>query len=379
MAAQREWFEKDFYKILGVAETATQKDITKAYRKLARDSHPDTHPGDNAAEERFKEVSAAYDVLGDDAKRKEYDEVRRLGPVGHPFGGPGGGPGGFNFNVDGDGLGDILGQMFGRGGRRGGGPSASAGPRRGGDLEATLTLDFEDAARGITTTLSLTSDAACGTCHGSGAKPGTQPKVCSQCGGRGIIDDNQGFFSFSSPCRNCGGRGVVIEEHCPTCRGTGVEHRPRDVQVRIPAGVADGQRIRLKGRGAPGLNGGPAGDLFVECHVAPHQLFGREGNNLTVRVPVTFAELALGGDIEVPTLEGPTVTLRIRPGTQSGTRHRVRARGISTNKDQGDLIVTVEVDVPTQLSAEQRAAVESLAAATTVSPRSGMAQQGRRS
>ncbi|HTH04825.1 MAG TPA: molecular chaperone DnaJ [Ilumatobacteraceae bacterium] len=379
MAAQREWFEKDFYKILGVADTATQKDITKAYRKLARDSHPDTHPGDAAAEERFKEVSAAYDVLGDDAKRKEYDEVRRLGPVGHPFGGPGGGPGGFNFNVDADGLGDLLGQMFGRGGRRGGGPSASAGPRRGGDLEATLTLDFEDAARGITTTLSLTSDAACDTCHGSGAKPGTQPKVCSQCGGRGVIDDNQGFFSFSSPCRNCGGRGVVVEEHCPTCRGTGVEHRPRDVQVRIPAGVADGQRIRLKGRGAPGFNGGPAGDLFVECHVAPHPLFGREGNNLTVRVPVTFAELALGGDIEVPTLEGPTVTLRLRAGTQSGSRHRVKAKGIETTKEQGDLIVTVEVEVPAQLTPEQRAAVESLAAATTVSPRSGMAQQGRRS
>jgi molecular chaperone DnaJ len=377
MAAQREWFEKDYYKILGVAETATQKDITKAYRKLARDSHPDTHPGDAAAEERFKEVSAAYDVLGDEAKRKEYDEVRRLGPVGgFGPGAPGGGPGGFNFNVDADGFGDILGQMFGRG-RRGGGASAAAGPRRGADLEASLTLDFEDAAKGITTTLSLTSDAACGTCNGSGAKPGTQPRVCSQCGGRGVIDDNQGFFSFSSPCRNCGGRGIVIDEACPTCRGTGVEHRPRDVQVRIPAGVADGQRIRLKGRGAPGLNGGPAGDLFVECHVAPHRLFGREGNNLTVRVPVTFPELALGGDIEVPTLDGPTVTLRLKPGTQSGTRHRVKGKGIETSKQHGDLIVTVDVVVPTHLTPEERAAVESLAAATTVSPRSGMAEQGR--
>ncbi len=268
MAAQREWYEKDYYKVLGVTDDATPKDITKAYRKLARDSHPDTHPGDDAAEERFKEVSAAYDVLGDEAKRKEYDEVRKLGPIGgFPGGGPGG-PSGFNFNVGSDGLGDILGQMFGRG-RRGGGPSAAAGPQRGADVEATLSLDFADAVKGITTTLYLTSDAQCSTCNGSGAKPGTQPKVCSNCGGRGVIDDNQGLFSFSSTCRVCGGRGVIINDPCPTCRGTGVERRQREVQARIPAGVADGQKIRLKGRGAPGRNGGPPGDLIVECHVAP--------------------------------------------------------------------------------------------------------------
>jgi DnaJ-class molecular chaperone len=223
MAAQREWYEKDYYKVLGVKDTDDAKAITKAYRKLARDSHPDTHPGDDAAEERFKEVSAAYDVLGDDAKRKEYDEVRRLGPSGFP-GGPGGGPGGYNFNVGADGLGDLLGQVFNRG-RRGGGASASAGPQRGADVEATLTLDFIDAAKGITTTLYLTSDAQCSTCNGSGAKPGTQPKVCSQCGGRGVVDDNQGFFSFSSPCRACGGGGVVVEQPCPTCRGSRVERR----------------------------------------------------------------------------------------------------------------------------------------------------------
>ena len=379
MAAQREWFEKDYYKVLGVAETATAKEITKAYRAAARDSHPDTHPGDTKAEERFKEVSAAYDVLGDEAKRKEYDEVRRLGPMGGGFGGPGGfdgAPGGFNFNVGADGLGDLLGQMF-RGGRRGGGASAGAGPQRGADVEANLTLDFVDAAKGITTTLSLTSDAACSTCHGSGAKPGTQPKVCSQCGGRGVVDDNQGFFSFSSPCRACQGRGVVVEQACPTCRGSGVEHRPRDVQARIPAGVADGQKIRLKGRGAPGRNGGPPGDLILECHVTPHVLFGRDGHNLTVRVPVTFAEAALGGDIDVPTLDGPTVTLRLKPGTQSGSRHRVKGKGIDAAKHTGDLIVTVDVAVPTHLTDEQRAAVEALAAATTVSPRARMAHEGR--
>ncbi len=368
MAAQREWYEKDYYKVLGVADDATPKDITKAYRKLARENHPDTHPGNAAAEEHFKEVSAAYDVLGDEEKRKEYDEVRKLGAFSAYGGGQPGGTQGFNFNVGADGLGDLLGQMFGRG-RRGAGPSAAAGPQRGADLEATLTLDFADAARGITTTLYLTSDAQCSACGGSGAKPGTQPKICSRCGGRGIIDDNQGFFSFSSPCPVCAGRGVVIEEPCPTCRGTGVERRPREVQVRIPAGVADGQRIRLKGRGSPGRSGGPAGDLYVECHVTPHRLFGRDGNNLTVRVPVTFAEAALGSDIDVPTLDGQRVTLRIKPGTPSGSRHRVKGKGISTPKATGDLIVTVDVQVPTLLDDAQRAAVEALAAATTVSPR----------
>ena len=376
MAAQREWFEKDYYRVLGVAETATAKEITKAYRKLARDSHPDTHPGDAAAEDRFKEVSAAYDVLGDETKRKEYDEVRRLGPVGgFGPGGPGGGPGGTTFNVGADGLGDLLGQMFGRG-RRGGGASAAGGPQRGADVEATLTLDFADAVHGLTTTLYLTTDAQCGTCNGSGAKPGTSPKVCSRCGGRGVVDDNQGFFSFSSPCQACAGRGVTIESPCLTCRGAGVEKRQREVQARIPAGVADGQKIRLKGRGAPGRNGGPAGDLIVECHVVAHPRFGRDGDNLTVRVPVSFDQAALGGEIEVPTLDGSPVTLRIKAGTQPGSRHRVRGKGVVTAKHHGDLIVTVDVQVPTHLTAEQRSAVEAYAAATRAA--AGASAQGER-
>ncbi len=369
MAAQRDWYEKDFYKVLGVAEDATPKDITKAYRKLARDNHPDTNPDNVAAENRFKEVSAAYDVVGDEAKRKEYDEVRRLGPAGGMgFPGGGGNTGPFNFNVGADGLGDLLGGMFNRGGR-GRGASAGGGPQRGEDLEASLTLDFVDAVQGMTTTLYLTSDAQCSTCNGSGAKPGTHPKTCSQCGGRGVVDDNQGFFSFSSPCRACQGRGVVIESPCPTCRGSGVEKRAREVKVRLPAGVADGQKIRLKGRGGPGRNGGPAGDLLVDCHVTPHKLFGRDGTNLTLRVPITFAEAALGSDIEVPTLLGQKVTLRIKPGTQSGTRHRVKGKGIETAKHTGDLIVTVEVQVPTSLTDQQREAIEAVASATTVSPR----------
>ncbi len=374
MTAQREWYEKDYYKILGVSETATPKEITKAYRKLARESHPDANPGDDAAETRFKEISAAYDVVGDEAKRTEYDEVRRLGPVGG-FGaggfGRGGGPGG--FDVGADGLGDLLGSMFGRGGR-GRGASSGAGPQRGADLEATLTLDFVDAIHGITTTLYLTSDAQCSTCQGSGAKPGTTPRTCSQCGGRGVVDDNQGFFSFSSPCRACQGRGIVIDSACPGCRGSGVEKRQREVKVRIPSGVADGQRIRLKGRGGPGRNGGPAGDLLVECHVHSHSIFARDGSNLTIRVPVTFAEAALGAEIDIPTLEGERVTLRLKHGTQTGSRHRVKGKGVVTPKHSGDLIVTVDVQVPHTLTAEQKHAIEALAAATTVSPREHLEQ-----
>ena len=388
MAAQREWFEKDYYQVLGVSDSASAKEITKAYRKLARDSHPDTHPGDEKAEERFKEVSAAYDVLGDEAKRKEYDEVRKLGPAGG-FGPGGFGPGGFDprgfgdeaggysFNVGADGLGDLLGQMF-RGGRRGRGGSAAAGPQRGDDLQAAITLDFADAAQGLTTTLHLTSDAPCSTCHGSGSRPGTAPRTCSQCGGRGVVDDNQGMFSFSTPCRACGGRGVVIDDPCPTCRGTGAEHRAREVQVRIPAGVDDGQTIRLPRRGGPGRNGGPPGDLLVECRVMPHHTFGRDAknrNNLTVTVPITFAEAALGAEVEVPTLDGHRVMLRLRPGTRSGSRHRVAGRGIAAKRGTGDLIVTVHVDVPKNLTDAQRAALEAFAAATP-SPRLGASHTG---
>jgi molecular chaperone DnaJ len=374
--AQREWFEKDYYALLGVSADASAKEVTKAYRKLARQFHPDQNPGDDVAEERFKEVSAAYDVLGDEAKRKEYDEVRRLGPMAGGLGG--GGPGGFSFNVgdmQGGDIGDLLGQMF-RGGQRGrGGRSSSGvGPQRGTDVTAQLNLDFEDAATGLTTTLYLTSDAKCSTCSGSGAKPGTHPTVCGLCGGRGVVDDNQGMFSFSSPCRNCQGSGSIIQDPCGTCHGTGVERRPREVKARIPAGVSDGQTIRLAGRGTPGRNGGPAGDLLVEIRVAPHQRFGRSGRNLTVTVPVTFPEAALGGDIDVPTLDGTTVKLRIKPGTPSGSRHRVKGKGITTTSKRegtksGDLIVTVDVVIPTDLTEAQRSAIEQLATATTVDPR----------
>ncbi|HWC67749.1 MAG TPA: molecular chaperone DnaJ [Acidimicrobiales bacterium] len=367
MAAQREWFDKDYYKVLGVPENASQKEITKAYRKLAREHHPDANAGDRAAEERFKEVSAAYDVLGDDAKRKEYDELRRLGPIGGFGAGPGPGPGGVRYDVGGEGFGDLLNNLFGGAGRRRG--ASGVGPQRGADLEAELTLDFEDAVHGITTTLYLTSDAVCSTCEGSGARPGTTPHTCRVCNGRGVVDDNQGFFSFSSPCTACQGRGVTIDDPCPTCRGSGVERRPREVKVRIPAGVADGQRIALKGRGGPGRNGGPPGDLYVTCHVAPHARFGRAGDDLTVHVPITFAEASLGAKIHVPTLDGTPVTLRLKPGTQSGSRHRVKGHGVRSGKRHGDLIVTVDVTVPTSLSAAERAAIEELARVSGAAPR----------
>ena len=375
MAAQREWFEKDYYKVLGVDEKASQKDVTKAYRKLARDTHPDRNPG---SEDRFKEVSAAYDVIGDPAKRKEYDEVRKLGPVGAGFGGPrtrGGGGGGFNgsFRVEdlGD-LGDLFGGLFGDRSRTRTGPSRGAGPQRGQDLEAELHLSFADAVHGVTTAVNITSEAPCATCQGSGARPGTTPVPCPVCAGRGVLDENQGLFSFSAPCTRCAGRGVVVESPCPTCNGSGVQTRQREVKVRIPAGVDDGQRIRLKGRGKPGRNGGPPGDLYVVVRTAPHPVFGRSGRDLTLTLPVTYPEAALGADITVPTLDGDPVTVRLPAGTRSGRTLRVKGRGVpsSSGRPPGDLLVTVEVAVPSKLSAAERKAVEQLAAATTESPRS---------
>ncbi|MFP5579039.1 MAG: molecular chaperone DnaJ [Acidimicrobiia bacterium] len=371
MAPQREWFEKDYYKVLGVSDSATKAEITKAYRKLARDSHPDKHPGDAAAEERFKAIAAAYDVLGDDAKRKEYDDVRRMGPLGGMGGGGmGGQPGGFRFEDVGD-LGDLFGGLFNRGRGAAGGagrPRRGTGPQRGADLQAELHLSFEDAVTGVTTAVHLTSEAACSRCGGNGAEPGTSPLVCTNCGGRGVLDDNQGFFSFSQPCPTCQGRGTIVETPCSNCRGSGVEHRPREVKVRVPAGVQDGQRIRLKGRGAPGRNGGPTGDLHVIVHVAPHRLFGRSGDDLTLTVPVTYAEAALGADIEVPTLDEP-VKIRVPAGTKSGKVFRVAGKGVARNGKTGSLLVTIEVAVPANLSKEERKAIETLASLETESPR----------
>ncbi|MGH9190095.1 MAG: molecular chaperone DnaJ [Acidimicrobiales bacterium] len=362
---QREWLDKDYYKALGVPQGATEAEIRRAYRKLAKENHPDTNPGHD---DRFKEISAAYEVLSDAGKRKDYDEMRRLGPMagaGAGFDGPGtpGGGGAFSFDVDD--LGDLFGGLFGR--RRPTGRTESRGAR-GDDIEAELHLSFLDAVNGLTTTVNVTTEGPCGTCHGSGAAPGTSPVVCPRCGGTGVLADNQGLFSLSRACPECAGRGMKVESPCPTCRGTGVEARPRQIKVRIPAGVDDGQRIRLKGRGTSGRGGGPPGDLFVTVRLAPHKLFRRKGRDLLLTVPVTFAEAALGAEVSVPTLTEPVV-LRIPPGTRSGRTFRIKGRGVATSKGVGDMLVTVEVAVPTHLSAAEREAVEALAAATAESPR----------
>ena len=367
MAAQREWLDKDYYQTLGVSSTATDKELTRAYRKLAKQYHPDANP---ASEDKFKEISAAYDVLGDAAKRKEYDDVRRLGASGFP-GGFGGGPGAGTFRVEdlGD-LGDLFGGLGGFGGRR----NRQAGPRRGADVEAELHLSFEDAVRGVTTSVNVAGEARCETCHGSGAAPGTSPVTCPTCHGTGELSDNQGLFSLSRVCPQCSGRGTIIETPCPTCRGTGVTRRTRSVKVRIPAGVEDGQRIRVKGRGAPGRANGPAGDLYVVVHVGSHPLFGRRGKNLTLTVPVTFAEATLGTTITVPTLDEP-VTLRVPAGTPTGQTFRVKGRGVPSGgrRGGGDLLVTVEVAVPKKLTDEQRTAVEELARVSDAAPRDHLA------
>ncbi len=376
---QREWFEKDYYGVLGVAEGASVKDIKRAYKDLARKLHPDQNPGDSASEERFKEVSAAYDVLGDAEKRTAYDEVRQMVKSGRGPGGPGFGPGGpgggFHFETDGEGfgggLGDIFGGLFGG---RGANRRPRGGPQRGRDLETELHIEFDEAVHGVTASVGFTAEAACSTCHGNGAKPGTSPERCATCGGSGTIAQNQGPFSFSQVCGTCGGRGQIVRDPCPTCRGRGVEIRPREVKVRIPAGVADGSRIRVKERGGAGSNGGPPGDLFVVVHVRAHQLFGRSGNDLTVRMPITFAEATLGAQVRVPTIEGESVTIKVPAGTPAIKTFRVAKRGIGG----GALLVTVEVQVPTDLTPEQRSAIEALAAAFPDDPRADLSVGARR-
>jgi len=366
----REYLEKDFYKVLGVPKDASAADIKKAYRKLAQKLHPDANPGDKTAEERFKEVGRAYGVLSDPKKRAEYDEARRLlgsGAFGGGFPGggfPGGFPGGTRVRVeDLGGLGDLFGNLFG-GGR---GQTAA---RRGRDVESEVTLGFEEAVRGATIPLQLRGPAPCHTCHGSGAKPGTLPRPCPTCNGRGTVTRDQGLFGLSSPCPTCQGRGSVIDDPCPTCKGRGSEIRTRELRVRIPVGVSDGATIRLKSQGEPGQAGAPAGDLIVKVHVSPHPLFGRSGQDLTITVPVTFAEAALGTELKVPTLDGP-ITLKVPPGTQNGRTFRVRGRGVpgAGRKHAGDLLVSLEVAVPEKLSRKERELLREFASLSEISPR----------
>jgi molecular chaperone DnaJ len=361
----RDYVEKDYYAALGVPKDASASDIKKAYRKLARDLHPDTNPG---GEERFKEVSEAYDVLSDTAKRKEYDEARSLFGSGYrPGGYPGGGVPGFDlgdlFSRAGGGaaggFGDVLGGLFG------GGRTQGRGPRRGTDVEADVTLSFVDAVRGATVPLRLTTTGPCGTCGGSGAAPGTSPHACPTCAGAGVTSRSQGGFAFSEPCRACRGSGRTIDTPCPACAGEGRAVEGKTLNVRIPPGVAEGSKVRLAGRGGAGERGGPAGDLMVTVHVTPHAVFGRKDSHLTLTVPVTFPEAALGAQVSVPTLDGP-VTLKVPAGTSSGRTFRVRGRGVP---GKGDLLVTVEVAVPARLSKEAEQALQAYSAATPDDPR----------
>src|SRR3981189_1106667 len=383
--AQREWVEKDFYKELGVSSDASADEIKRAYRKLARDLHPDTNSEPSAAE-RFKTVSEAHSVLSDPAKRKEYDETRRLfagGGRGRFNGGNFGGFSGdgaeFNLNdlfdaagqTGGANIGDLFGGLFGRGAQ----PRPSR-PRRGNDLETETELSFMEATKAVAMPLRLTSPAPCTNCHGSGARPGTSPKVCPNCNGSGVVSRNQGAFGFSEPCTECRGSGSIIEHPCQDCDGTGVTTRTRTINVRIPPGVEDGQRIRLAGQGEAGLRGAPSGDLYVTVHVKSDKVFGRDGDDLTVTVPVAFHELALGATLSVPTLEGK-VGVRVPKGTSDGRILRVRGRGVPKRSGgHGDLLVTVKVAVPPNLEGEAQEALEAYAKAERASgfdPRAGWA------
>lgn len=381
MSISRDLLEKDLYKVLGVPKDATEAEIKKAYRKLAREFHPDANKGDAKAEERFKEISEANDVLSDPKRRKEYDEGRALFGNGGFRPGPGtGGPGGFNFDLGdlfggaqgpggttgtgtgggfGGGLGDVFGGLFNRGG------TTRVQPRRGQDIESEVTLSFTEAVDGATVPLRMSSQAPCKACSGTGDKNGT-PRVCPTCVGTGqVARGSGGGFSLTDPCPDCKGRGLIAENPCEVCHGSGRAKSSRTMQVRIPAGVTDGQRIRLRGKGAPGERGGPAGDLYVVVHVGPHPVFGRKDANLTVTVPVSFVEAALGGEIKVPTLGGPPVTLKLPPGTPNGRTLRARGKGaVRKDGSRGDLLVTVEVAVPDRTEGKALDALESYREAT---------------
>ena len=373
----KDYLEKDYYKTLGVAKGASVDEIKKSYRKLARKYHPDANEGDAKAETRFKEISEAYSVLSDDKRRKEYDEARSLfgSGVRMPGSGPASGSGTYNFDLGdlfggstgsaGGRLGDLLGGVFGN--RGGGTTTAQTRPRRGADVETETTLSFSQAIDGTTVSLRLTGEGPCPVCRGTGAKAGTVPRVCPTCEGTGQGSRNVGSFAFSEPCKTCRGRGLVVDDPCAECSGSGRAMSTRTVRARIQAGVDDGQRIKLAGKGAPGERGGPPGDLYVLVHVEPHPhgVFGRSGSNLTINAPVTIAEAALGAEIKVPSHGGMPVTLRIDAGTPNGRTFRVRGKGVRRKDGTvGDMLVTVSVQVPQDLNDKARDALETFRDAT---------------
>jgi molecular chaperone DnaJ len=364
----------DYYKTLGVDKKASAEEIKKAYRKLARQYHPDRNPDDKGAESRFKDISQAYDVLGDPDKRKQYDSGS--GPF--AAGAPGGGFGGFgNFDFDASSMGDILSNLFGAqaGGRRGRGRARS---ERGADVEAQVSITFDQAIAGAQIPLQVPMQTTCETCRGTGAKPGTTPTVCPRCEGRGIETEGQGMFSISQPCSQCGGAGTVIEDPCPTCKGSGAVRTVKRMRVNIPAGVRDGSRIRLAGKGEPGRNGGPAGDLYLITNVSPSPIFKRKGENLEVEVPLSIPEALGGAEVQVPTLSG-TKTLRVAPGTAHGTVQRLRGEGppkLGGGSDRGDIHYRFVIDVPKELSKEQQEAVQALSKTMGGDPRAQLFPNG---
>jgi molecular chaperone DnaJ len=372
--------QQDPYKVLGVDKKASQDEIKKAYRKLARQYHPDANPDDKGAESRFKEISSAYDVLGDPEKRKDFDR-QGSNPFagGNPFGGGGGG-GGAAGGFDAGSFSDILSNLFSGGGNtpgagsgraRAGGASAGPRPERGRDLEASVKLSFQQAVEGTQVSLTVPTTAMCGTCHGTGAKPGTSPKVCPRCQGRGVEQQGQGLFSISQPCSQCGGSGAIIEDPCPTCQGSGAVRTMKTYKVNIPAGVREGSRVRLTGKGEPGRNGGPTGDLYVITHVDASPVFKRKGDNFEVEVPLSIPEALRGAEIEVPTLSGRK-RLRVKPGTKPGTVQRLRGEGppkLSDKKARGDIHYRFVLDIPDSLTREQQAAVDQLSKVMNGDPR----------
>jgi molecular chaperone DnaJ len=351
---------KSLYEALGVPKNASQDELKQAYRKLVREYHPDKNPGDKAAEERFKEVQTAYDVLSDPEKRKQYDTF------GSPNGRPGPGPTNFDFG-DFD-LGDIFGGIFGGGRARG--RSQPQRGQRGEDVEVDVRISFEDSLRGLQTTVPVELELACHTCHGTGAAPGTAPKRCPQCDGTGVVATSQGLFALQQPCPRCRGNGTVVETPCSTCRGTGRERRTKRFTVRIPAGVKDGTRIKLKGKGEAGYGGAPAGDLYVVTRVDPSKLYERRGDDLVLQVPVTFDEAALGATVEIPTPDG-RVSLKVPSGSQDGKLLRVKGRGAPKLKGngRGDLLARLRVEVPSKLNKAQREALQGYQKATRSNPR----------
>ena len=351
--------KRDYYEVLGVSKSASEAEIKKAYRKLAKENHPDLHPGDKAAEARFKEVNEAYEVLSDADKKARYDQYGHAGV--DPNFGAGGFGGGFDGGFDFGDLGDIFGSFFG-GGFGGGRRTNPNAPQRGESIRMSIAISFEEAAFGCEKEVTVERYETCDTCHGNGCAPGTSPEVCPDCHGTGTVQQRRqtpmGVFATSSPCPKCGGKGRIIHQPCKDCRGTGAVRKKKTIQASIPAGIDNGQTISIRGQGNAGKNGGPAGDLLITITVRPHELFRREGTSVLCEAPITFTQAVLGAELEIPTIDGK-VKYTIPEGTQTGTTFRLRGKGIPNvnGRGRGDQFVTVHIETPRNLNREQKEAL----------------------